>query len=222
MATALVALGFALFASHGVTVEGYALTDLMTFLDWINSLEQDRVPHVDFHTPVGALGYILPYLGSQMSGRFAGAMESAGVLVAAMLLGCSGQEGVGRSWLMGAAVVAFVLSFLFFLKMTYFLVAFAFVVGFGLLLRRFMKAALAGLAAFLVVVLAVQATAGLVLPYLQQVGGTIQATGLVWTAVLRINLLPILPLCAIAASAGILTLRRKSVPQDAAMLLFGL
>ena len=274
--------GFALFASHGATVEGYALNDLMTFFGWINALDQRMVPSVDFQIPVGALAHILPWLGSQISGRFAGAMEWAGVLVAAMLLalacialhgrasapvatlfiiavfglscvpwnpgdgagvvshvgfynrwgwaalavlmllGCSGQERAGHRWLADAAVVAFTLPFLFFLKMTYFLVAFAFVVGFGLLLRRFLKAAVAGLVAFLGVVLAAQATVGYVLPYLQQVGGAVQATGLVWRDVLHINLPLILPLCAMAAVACILTARRKSALQDAAMPLFGL
>ena len=278
----MVALGFALFASHGVTIEGYALNDLMTFFGWINALDQRMVPSVDFQAPVGALAHILPWLGNQISGRFAGAMEWAGVLVAAMLLalacialrgrapapvatlfivavfglscvpwnpgdgagvvshvgfynrwgwaalavlmllGCSGQERPARRWLTDAAVVAVVLPFLFFLKMTYFLVAFAFVVGFGLLLRRFLKAAIAGLAAFLGIVLATQATAGYVLPYLQQVGGTVQATGLVWRDVLLINLLLILPLCVLAAVVCILTVRRKSALQDAAMPFFGL
>ena len=282
LAVALAALGFALFASHGVTVEGYTLNDLMTFFGWINALDHRRVPSVDFQSPVGALGYILPWLGSQISGQFAGAMESAGVVVAAMflalacialrrqvpgpvatlfligvfglscvpwnpgdgvgvvshvgfynrwgwvalavlmLLGCSGQERVGGLWLADAVVVAVVLSFLFFLKMTYFLVAFAFVVGFGLLLRRFLNAASAGLVAFLGIVLAAQATMGYVLPYLEQVGATVQATGLVWSDVLRINLPPILPLCAVAVSACALTARRKWARQDAAMPLFGL
>ena len=278
----MVALGFALFASHGATVEGYALNDLMSFFGWINALDQRMVPSVDFPIPVGVLAHILPWLGSQISGQFAGAMEWAGVLVAAvllalacialrgrasapvaalflvavfglscvpwnpgdgagvvshvgfynrwgwaalavlMLLGCSGQERNGRRWLADAVVVAFVLPFLFFLKMTYFLAAFAFVVGFGLLLRRFPKAAVTGLAAFLGVVLAAQATAGYVLPYLQQLGGAVQATGLVWRDVLLINLPLILPLCVLAAVACILTVRRKSALPDAAMPLFGL
>ena len=282
LALALVALGFALFASHGATVEGYALNDLMSFFGWINALDQRMVPSVDFQTPVGALAHILPWLGSQISGRLAGAMEWAGVLVAAMLLGlacialrgrasapvatlfliaifglscvpwnpgdgagvvshvgfynrwgwaalgvlmllgCSGQERAGCRWLSDAVVVAFVLPFLFFLKMTYFLATFAFVVGFGLLLRRFLKASVAGLAVFLGIVLAAQATAGYVLPYLQQLGGTVQATGLVWRDVLLINLPLILPLCALAAVACILTVRRKSALPDAAMPLFGL
>ena len=282
LALALVLLGFALFASHGATVEGYALNDLMTFFGWINALDQRMAPSVDFQIPVGVLAHILPWLGSQISGQFAGAMEWAGILVAAMLLalacialrgrasapvatlfiiavfglscvpwnpgdgagvvshvgfynrwgwaalavlmllGCSGQERAGRRWLSDAVVAAVVLPFLFFLKMTYFLAAFAFVVGFGLLLRRFLKAAVAGLAAFLGVVLAAQATAGYVLPYLQQVGGAVQATGLVWRDVLLINLPLILPLCVLAAVACILTVRRKSVLPDAAMPLFGL
>ena len=282
LALALTALGFALFASHGATVEGYALNDLMTFFGWINGLDRHRVPSVDFPAPVGALAHILPWLGSRLSGQFAGAMEWAGVLVAVMLLtlscialrgrastpvavmfllavfglscvpwnpgdgagvvshigfynrwgwaalavlmllGCFGQERAGRSWPADAVVVAVALAFLFFLKMTYFLAALAFVAGFGLLLRRFPKASVAGLAAFLCVVLAAQATTGHVLPYLQQLGGTVQATGLVWSDVVRINLPLVLPLCVMAASACILTLRRQSMLQDAAMLLFGL
>ena len=283
LAAALWALGFVLFASHGVTVEGYALNDLMTFFGWINGLDQRMAPSVDFPAPVGALAHILPWLGSQISGQFAGAMEMAGVLVAAlllalscvalrgrasapvaalfliavfglscvpwnpgdgagvvshvgfynrwgwaalavlMLLGCSGmEERAGRRWLVDAVVVAIVLVFLFFLKVTYFLAAFAFVVGFGLLLQRFLKGAIAGLVVFLSVVLSAQAAAGYVLPYLQQVGGTVQATGLVWRNVLLINLPLILPLCAIAAVACTLTVRRKHALQDAAMPLFGL
>ena len=283
LAAALCGLGFVLFASHGVTVEGYTLNDLMTFFGWINGLDQRMAPSVDFPAPVGALAHILPWLGSQISGQFAGAMEMAGVLVAAvllalscvalrgrasapvaalfliavfglscvpwnpgdgagvvshvgfynrwgwaalavlMLLGCSGmKEQAGRAWLADAVIVAVVLVFLFFLKMTYFLAAFAFVVGFGLLLRRFLKASVAGLAAFLGVVLAAQAAADYVLPYLLQVGDTVEATGLVWRDVVRINLPLVLPLCAVAAVACILTMRRKRALQDAAMPLFGL
>ena len=282
MAAALVALGFALFASHGATVEGYALNDLMTFFGWINGLDQGGVPGVDYPAPVGVLAHVLPWLGSQFSGQFAGAMEWAGVLAAAMLLtlscialrgrasapvaalflvavfglacvpwnpgdgagvvshvgfynrwgwaalavlmllGCSGMGRAGRRWPADAAVVAFVLSFLFFLKVTYFLAALAFVAGFGLVLRRFPKASVAGLAVFLGVVLAVQVTTGHVLPYLQQLGGTVQATGLVWWDVPHINLPLILPLCVMAASACILTMRRQSALRDAAMPLFGL
>ena len=54
-------------------------------------------------------------------------------LAVLMLLGCSGQERAGRRWLADPVVVAFVLTFLFFLKITYVLAAFAFVAGFGLL-----------------------------------------------------------------------------------------
>ena len=84
LALALTALGFLLFASHGATVEGYALNDLMIFFGWINGLDRHRVPSVDFPAPVGALAHILPWLGSQISGQLAGAMEWAGVLVAAL------------------------------------------------------------------------------------------------------------------------------------------
>ena len=85
-AATLVLLGFALFASHGATVEGYALNDLMTFFGWINALDQRMVPSVDFQIPMGVLAHILPWFGSQVSRWFAGAMEPAGVLGTAMLL----------------------------------------------------------------------------------------------------------------------------------------
>ena len=120
----LVVLGVALFASHGATVEGYALNDLMTFFGWINALDQRMVPSVDFQIPVEVLAHILPWLNSRISGQFAGAMEWAGVLVAVMLLALACIVLRGRA-------------------------SAAFVVGFGLLLRRFPKAAIAGLAAFL-------------------------------------------------------------------------
>ena len=61
-AIALAALGFALFALPGVTVQGYGFSDLFTFFGWINALEHGRLPHVDFRAPLGALSHFLPYL----------------------------------------------------------------------------------------------------------------------------------------------------------------
>ena len=48
LAAALWSLGFVLFASHGATVEGYTLNDLMTFFGWTNGLDQRMAPSVDF------------------------------------------------------------------------------------------------------------------------------------------------------------------------------
>ena len=278
----LVAGGFALFALPGATVQGYALQDLMTFFGWINALQHGRVPSVDFGTPVGALAHLLPYWCSRISGQYAGALEAAGALVAALLLaaasaalrarasagvtalflaavfgmccvpwnpgdgggmvsqfgfynrwgwaaiavlfllGASGQGAAGNRWRLDAAVVAGMLLFLFFLKMSYFAVAFVFVVGFGLALRRFARAAVAGLAVFCAVVATTQAATGMVLPYLAQVGEIIRATGVVWTEVLRVNLPPIWPLCALAATAAVLTVRKGNAARDLAMPLFAL
>ena len=104
-------LALVLFASHGATVEGYTLNDLMTFFGWINGLDQHRVPCVDFPAPVEVLAHILPWLGSQISGQFAGAMGPAGVLVTEMLLALA---CITLRWRASTA----------------------FVVGFGLLLRK--------------------------------------------------------------------------------------
>ena len=279
-AVVLALLGFALFALPGATVQGYGFSDLFTFFDWINALERGRLPHVDFHTPVGALSYFIPYLGRQAAGQYAGALETAGALVAAPMLALAWAALRGRAtpgvallfltavfglvcvpwnpgdgagmathigfynrwgwaalavlfllgvstprnggWCADAVVVAAVLLFLFFLKMSYFVAAFAFVLGLGLLLRRFARAAVAGLALFAAVVAFVQAATGMVLPYLQDMWATVQATGLVWPLMFRLNLLSIWPLCVLAAAACALTMRKGAALRDAAMPAFGL
>ena len=272
-------LGFALFALPGVTVQGYGFSDLFTFFDWINALERGRLPHVDFHTPVGALSYIISYLGRQAAGQYGGALETAGALVAAPMLALAWAALRGRAtpgvallflvavfgmvcvpwnpgdgpgmathigfynrwgwaalavllllgvpkrrggWIADAGVIALVLPFLFFLKISYFVAAFACVVGLGLLLRRFVRATVAGLAAFAAVVALVQAATGMVLPYLQDVWAAVQATGVVWPVMFRLNLLAMLPLCTLAALACALTMRKGAAMQDAALPAFGL
>ena len=279
-AVALAALGFALFALPAATVQGYGFTDLFTFFDWVNALQGGRLPHVDFHTPVGALAYFIPYLGARLAGQYAGALETAGALVAAPMLALAWAALRGRAthgvamlflaavfgmacvpwnpgdgagmathigfynrwgwaalavlfllgvpmrrsggWRTDAAVVAAVLPFLFFLKLSYFVAAFAFVVGLGLLLKRFVRGAAAGLAVFAAVLASVQAATGMVLPYLQDVWTTVQAAGMVWPLMFRLNLLSMWPLGALAALACALTMRKGAALQDAAMPALGL
>ena len=141
-------------------------------------------------------------------------------LAVLLLLGVSGPRG--RGWRMDAGVVAAVLLFLFFLKMSYFAAALAVAVGLGLLLKRFVRAAATGLALFAAVVASVQAAAGMILPYLQDVWMVFQATGAVWPLMFRLNLLSMWPLCALAALACALTMRQGAALQDAAMPAFGL
>ena len=278
-ASALAALGFALFALPAATVQGYGFTDLFTFFDWVNALQRGRLPHVDFHTPVGAVAYFIPYLGARLAGQYAGALETAGALVAAPMLALAWAALRGRAthgvavlflaavfgmvcvpwnpgdgagmathigfynrwgwaalavllllgvsvrrsggWRTDAAVVAAVLLFLCFLKMSYFVAAFAFVVGVGVLLKRFVRGAAVGLAVFAAILASVQAATGMVLPYLQDVWTTVQAAGVVWPLMFRLNLLSTWPLYALAALACVLTMRKGAALQDAAMPAFG-
>ena len=141
-------------------------------------------------------------------------------LAVLLLLGVSVPRRAG--WRTDAGVVAAVLLFLFFLKMSYFVAASAFVVGLGLLLQRFVRAAAAGLAVFAAVVAFVQAATGMVLPYLGDGWATVQATGVVWPVMFRLNLTSMWPFCALAALACALTMRKGAAIQDAAMPAFGL
>ena len=51
--------------------------DLFLFLDGAYRIAAKQIPHVDFHTPLGALNYILPYWGQKLSGHFGSAMPVA-------------------------------------------------------------------------------------------------------------------------------------------------
>lgn len=55
--------------------------DVFFFVDGAYRLAQGQVPHVDFHTPLGALGFVLPYLGLVISGDYGATMPTALALV---------------------------------------------------------------------------------------------------------------------------------------------
>ena len=95
VAGGLAVLGFIVYAQPSATLHGGGLHDLIAFFDSINAVAHGRTPSLDFHTPLGALGHIVPYWGFLLAGRLGGALESAGALVAAFLLplACAGLQG---------------------------------------------------------------------------------------------------------------------------------
>ena len=274
----LSAFGFLLFALPGATVQAYGFTDLFTFWDWINAMNQGRLPGVDLHSPVGLLCYFIPWLGSQLAGQTAGAIGTAGALVAAFLLAltcaawrcgrggglalfmlavfglCAVPWNPGDGWLMAtqigfynrwgstalavlmllgtgepdesrwridAIVATLALLFLFFLKLPHFLVAAAFVLGFGLALRRFAKAARLALACFAGVTLAVQLSSGMVSGYAMDAFSALQATGLVWPIMLRQTAADAWLFLLLSAAACCLAPMRQSATRLWPLFLFG-
>lgn len=55
--------------------------DVFIFIDGAYRLAHGQVPHVDFQTPLGALGFVLPYLGLVISGEYGATMPTALALV---------------------------------------------------------------------------------------------------------------------------------------------
>ena len=81
MAGALAVLGFALFALPRVTLSANFTHDLFVYLGGIHRVDREQLPSRDFFSPLGPLGYYLPYLGYRLVGQFGGAMEAASILV---------------------------------------------------------------------------------------------------------------------------------------------
>lgn len=84
--TTFIAGCYLLIVKPGGTYTSVMLDDLFGFLDGAYRLAYGQVPHLDFHTPVGALAYVLPYWGLKISGTFAGSMEIASFIAASFLL----------------------------------------------------------------------------------------------------------------------------------------
>ena len=95
IASGLAALGFAVYALPSATLHGGGLHDLVAFFDGINAVAHGRTPSLDFRTPLGALGHVIPYWGFLLTGQLGGALESAGALVATLFLplACVGLQG---------------------------------------------------------------------------------------------------------------------------------
>ena len=237
VAGALLLLAVALFVLPAATLSASYTHDLFVYLGGIHRIDRGQLPSRDFYSPLGLLGYALPYVGYRLVGQFGGAMEAASVLVllaalpaAVVALANRVPQSVGvlilvaifglivvplnpgdggglvsqamfynrwcwamlavlflfaipparhgrmANWLEPSAV-AFLLSFLFFMKTSYFLVGFVFVVFFGILLKRFLRTGVIGIALFLPLLLAVQFTTGWVTHYLADVRTAIEITG---------------------------------------------
>lgn len=82
----LVALAATVFGWPRATVTTDVHQDVWGFFDVIHRLQIGHTPHVDFHSPSGALALALPFLGYRAVGQFAGSLEFASVLMAAIAL----------------------------------------------------------------------------------------------------------------------------------------
>ncbi len=60
--------------------------DVLVFFDGIHRLDRGQLPSRDFETPLGLLAYALPWIGAEIAGGVAGAIEAGSVLLAALLL----------------------------------------------------------------------------------------------------------------------------------------
>ena len=81
--------GYILVVSSGVTYLEVMGHDTLIFYDGAYRLANGQIPHVDFHTPLGALCYLLPYIGLESSGHFAGSLESSSLLYLVFILAIS-------------------------------------------------------------------------------------------------------------------------------------
>ena len=83
---ALLALAAWLFALPRATVTTYIPQDVWLFFDLIHRLDIGHAPHVDFHSPFGALVFALPFLAFRGTGQLAGSLEIANVAMLAIAL----------------------------------------------------------------------------------------------------------------------------------------
>ena len=80
---------YALTILPGITYVNIMTHDTFIFFDGIYRLSQGQVPHLDFHTPIGPLSYLLPYLGFSIVNKFPGSMELSNFIVAMLVLAIS-------------------------------------------------------------------------------------------------------------------------------------
>ncbi len=73
---------FVLIVLHGNTYLSEMTHDTFVYFDGSHRLNMGQIPHKDFHTPLGAAAYLIPYLGFLLKGSYAGSLELASFLVA--------------------------------------------------------------------------------------------------------------------------------------------
>lgn len=101
--------GFAVFVWTPVTAVSLMLHDTFIFYDAIHRIDHGQRPSTDFPTALGAASLYLPWLGSKISGGYAGAIEIASVLVAlplciACAYACASRHGGAVSAVLIAAI----------------------------------------------------------------------------------------------------------------------
>jgi hypothetical protein len=60
--------------------------DNFTYLDGAYRILKGQIPHIDFITPIGLLGYLLPFLGLKITGSYALALPAADLIVASVAI----------------------------------------------------------------------------------------------------------------------------------------
>ncbi|WP_152912499.1 hypothetical protein [Candidatus Rhodobacter oscarellae] len=81
---AMLAAAALLFASGHSFLHDYT-HDTFIIYDGIHRLAAGQIPHVDFSTPLGVLGYLGPYAGYLWTGSYGGSVEAGSVLLALLL-----------------------------------------------------------------------------------------------------------------------------------------
>ena len=216
--------------------------DLFIFFDGAYRLSQGQTPHLDFHTPVGALAYALPLVGLKWQGGFAGSMESASLIVTAFILLSASRLLASRyslpvsilsllilslvlmvpvnvgdtsenitfamfynrygwaaltvlflcyceprnnaAYYLDALLVALILAFLFYTKITYFAVGLVFLPVLAIASRYNLRLATSSFVLLCVMLLLLEFWFGISVPYIRDIMTSVHASG-----VIRDNLL---------------------------------
>jgi hypothetical protein len=75
---------FFLIVFDGNTYLAVMTNDTFVYFDGIHRLNSGQLPHKDFHTALGSVAYLIPYFGYRLTGGYAGSLELASFLVAAV------------------------------------------------------------------------------------------------------------------------------------------
>jgi hypothetical protein len=76
-----------IFVQLGRTLICLMPHDAFVYFDGAQRLAHGQLQHVDFHTPMGVLCNLIPYIGLKVAGGYAGSMEAGFLLAGVFLLG---------------------------------------------------------------------------------------------------------------------------------------
>jgi len=105
----ILTIGYLAFVWTPVTAVSLMLHDTFIFFDAIHRIDHGQRPSIDFPTALGAASLYLPWLGSKVSGGYAGAIEISSVMVAlplclACALACARRHGGAVTAVLIAAI----------------------------------------------------------------------------------------------------------------------